>query len=412
MSSVWEIKDMPEFEPLEGDSSADVCVIGGGLAGAWTAYLLAKEGRAVVLVEADRIGRAATLYTTAFITQVIDTDLSDLVKMFGREKARLSWQAGGDAIDLIESVIKEEKIDCDFSRVPIYTYARSDKEFAVLREEAEQAKELGFGAQLLGRPLEGFLNEGAMEVTQQAKYHPMKFLKGLVKAAQKHGAKFYEQTEAVDVSYSGESARILLKGGGVVEAADVVVATYEPFNNPKPTHFKKGMYITYVYGLEMPQGSLPVGLYEDLNNPYHYFRVDDEDDKQTMIVGGEDHRAELGFEESKSFRALKEYIDETFPKVKYKITHKWQGGILEPSDGLPLIGAYDHHQYVASAFSGNGMTYSAISGRVITDLILGRESRYELLYDPKRSLEGKPLLYKFRDYAGEFFGGAVKNLFK
>lgn len=416
MSSVWEIdqKDqrVPEFEPLREGLTAHVCVIGGGLAGVWSAYLLSKDGKKVVLIESDKLGRGATLYTTAFVTQVIDTDLADLVKMFGDEKARLSWLAGGEAIELIEKAVDEEKIDCDFERTPIFTYAGNVSDMKILREEEQEAVRLGFKASLMERPLEGFKNAGAMKVAGQAKYHPMKFFQGLVKAAQKQGAQFFEDTEAVEVTALKDGVHVLTKNGKSITANDVVVATYEPFNNPKPTHFKKGMYVTYVYALEMPKGSIPAGLYEDLRNPYHYFRVDDEEGKQTMIVGGEDHRAELGFEEGKSFRALKDYITDTFPGIDYRITHRWQGGILEPSDGLPLIGKYDAHQYVASAFSGNGMTYSAISGAILADLIQGRGNRYAEIYDPRRSFEGKPLLYKFKDYAGEFFGGAVKNLFK
>ncbi|MBX4199094.1 FAD-binding oxidoreductase [Candidatus Parcubacteria bacterium] len=403
---------MPEFEPLREDAQADVCIVGGGIAGIWTAYLLSKAGKSVILLEADKLGRAATLYTTAFITQVIDTDLSDLVKMFGDEKAKLSWLAGREAIDQIEAVIQEEKVDCDFMRVPIHTYAKDDKELETLRDEESEVRRLGFNAGLLESPLKGFTNAGAMKMPGQAKYHPMKFLRGLIKAAEKNGVKFHEKAEAAELTPSAGGVHILTKSGRSVEAKDVVVATYEPFNNPKPTHFKKGMYVTYVYALEIPKDSLEVGLYEDNRNPYHYFRVDDEEDKQTMIVGGEDHRAELGFEEGKSFRALKEFIDDTFTGLKYKVSHKWQGGILEPSDGLPLIGEYAEHQYVAAAFSGNGMTYSAISGKILTDLIMDRGSKYKELYDPKRSLAGKPLLYKFRDYAEEFVGGAVKNLFK
>lgn len=416
MSSVWEIdqKDqrVPEFEPLKEGLAADVCVIGGGLAGAWSAYLLSQEGKKVVLIESDKLGRGATLYTTAFVTQVIDTDLTDLVKMFGDDKARLSWLAGGDAIKLIEKAVDEEKIDCDFERVPIHTYARDESELRALHREAKEAVRLGFEAELIEDRLPGFNNAGAMKVARQAKYHPIKFFRGLVDAAQNRGVQFFEQTEAVEVTALTDGVHVLTKNGPSVTAQDVIVATYEPFNNPKPTHFKKGMYVTYVYALEMPKGSIPAGLYEDLSNPYHYFRVDDEEDKQTMIVGGEDHRAELGFEEGKSFRALKDYIANTFPGIDYRVTHRWQGGILEPTDGLPLIGKYDAHQYVASAFSGNGMTYSAISSAILADLIQGRENRYAELYDPRRNFEGKPLIYKFKDYAGEFFGGAVKNLFK
>lgn len=410
MKSPWEIDGIKEHPSLGSDMEADVAIVGGGLAGVWLSYLLSKGGKKVVLIDKDRLGRSETMYTTALITQVIDTDLSDLRSMFGDKRARLSWQAGAEALSMIEEAVDEEGVECDFLKISLRSYGRSEKELNKLRQEVKAARDLGFEAELTG-PLHGFKNLGAMEVPDQAKYHPINFLNSLVDAAEKQGAKFFEKTEAVDIS-GRTDIHVLTKSGHSIKAKDVIVTTYEPFNNPKETHWKKGMYTTYVYALELIGSDLDEMMCEDMSNPYHYFRVDKEDDKMTMIVGGVDHRAELKFEESKSFRALKDYIDETFPQLDYKITHKWSGKILEPSDGLPLIGEYSPHQYVATGFSGNGMTYSAISGKIITDLIMGRGSVYRDLYDPRRRLAAKPILFNFRDYAEEFFGGAVKNLFK
>jgi hypothetical protein len=89
---------------------------------------------------------------------------------------------------------------------------------------------------------------------------------------------------------------------------------------------------------------------------------------------------------------------------------KWSGPILEPVDGLALIGKYAPHQYVATGFSGNGMTYAGISALLMTDLISGKKNPWTKVYDPKRKLTAKQLVKKGIDYTSEFFGGAVKNL--
>ncbi|MES2214329.1 MAG: FAD-binding oxidoreductase [Patescibacteria group bacterium] len=412
MESAWEIEGFERYSKLKEDKTADVVIVGGGLAGMWSAYLLSKAGKKVVLIEKDRVGRGETLYTTAFITQMIDTDLVDLIDIFGKKDARLSWQAGIDAIDLIESVIREESIECDFKREPIFSYAATAEEFESLEKENKSAKELGFNTELKKDIDLGFEHEGVWEVDNQAKYHPMKFFKGLVEAAIKHGAVIHERTEADRILGKGP-VRIVTKDGQKITAQDVIVATYKPFNNPSTTHFKKGMYVSYVYELRIKPGSVKRGMYEDLENPYHYVRVDELNHKyDRMIVGGEDHREEIKLPPKKNFTALDEYIKETFPTLEYVIATKWSGKILEPSDGLPLIGEAEPHMFVATAFSGNGMTYSAISGRILTDLILGKKNPYADLYDPKRSLSPKALLKKGKDYAGEFFGGAGKNIFK
>lgn len=100
---------------IEGNVTADVAIIGRGLTGLLTAYLLVKNGKVTVL-EAGTVGSGATAYTTAFITQVIDINLSVLTKIFVAKTAQSIWQAGQHAIKTIETIVKKEKIDCEFQR--------------------------------------------------------------------------------------------------------------------------------------------------------------------------------------------------------------------------------------------------------------------------------------------------------
>src|SRR6185295_19208462 len=107
---------MPKFSELKRSRQADVCIIGGGLTGILSAYLLAKEGKRVVVLEKKRIGSGATSVTTGFLTQAIDTDLQDLIKMQGEEKAKKVAESHGKAIDLVEQIIKDENIECEWVR--------------------------------------------------------------------------------------------------------------------------------------------------------------------------------------------------------------------------------------------------------------------------------------------------------
>lgn len=401
---------MRSFGALDADAQADVVIVGGGLCGAWCAYNLAKRGKSVIVLEADRLGRAATLYTTAFLTSSLDTEPSELVSIFGEEQAKLIIDSHQKAIDMIEKTTQEEGIECEFMRITNTLYAQSSEEYAKLEEERDWMEKFGIKTKLRKDPDIGLAHQGVWQIEDQAKYHPMKFFKGLVDAAERHGAKFYEHTEVTDIN-TEEGVSVTTKDGRIVTAQDVIIATYQPLDNTK-THLKKGMYTSYVYELEIPQASVPEGLYEDLANPYHYMRVDACAGKDRLIVGGEDHRSELGFMEDKSFKALEEYVQKTFPKLEYRVKNKWQGGILEPSDGIALIGRVAPHEYVAAAFSGNGMTYSAIAGKLLADLVHGEDNTWRDAYDPTRSLSAKALALKARDYTEEFFGGAVKNLFK
>jgi glycine/D-amino acid oxidase-like deaminating enzyme len=407
----WKIKDKKEYPKLEEDKEAEVLVIGGGLCGAWCAYLLAKEGKKVVLAEAKKVGGGATEYTTAFITADIDTSLANLVSMFGSRVAKLVWRSHSDALELISETVHKNKIRCEFSESPVRVYAESEEEFKELQKEQALAEKFGFDTVLRKRIDTGFKHRGVWEIKHQAKYHPLKFLFGLLKLAEKSGADIFEKTRIEKIEGRGPF-RAITEDNKVIKARSVIIATYEPIKNTS-THLKKGMYVSYVLEALLPKGKVPEGMYLDLKDPYNYFRIDPHTSRlDRMIIGGADHRSEIKMSHSKNFKALEEYMRNLFPMTKIVVSKRWTGPILEPSDGLALIGAISPGQYAATAFSGNGMTYSAIAGSVIRDIILGKKNPYIELYNPKRPMKAKALLIKAKDYGNEFLGGAIKNIFK
>jgi glycine/D-amino acid oxidase-like deaminating enzyme len=404
------------YPPLSMDTSVDVVIIGGGMAGSISAYLLAKEGKKVVLIDKGDVENATTAYTTAWITTDLDTDWSDLSKMFGNETAKGLFASGKAAIDSYEKIIKEEGIDCEFIRASVFEYATDDKEARSLEEEYATIKDLGLDIKLRKEAIPGFKNISSLETPHQAKFHPLKFLTSIQEAAIRYGASIYHHTEAVEIQGEGNGPVIVTtKSGNKITADWSIMATYQPFKNPIELFARKGMYKSYVFEAEIPKGIIEEGMYEDTHNPYHYFRIDPKDNFDRMIVGGEDHRLEIPFSEDKSFRALEEYVKDALQGIEYKITKRWTGNVLENVDGLPYIGRFSkekNRQLVATAFSGTGMHFSMISGQVFQDIILDRTNQDIALYDASREVKARNFWKKFIDFAGELFGGLVKNLFK
>lgn len=397
------------FPLLTEDIEADAIVIGGGITGIATAYLLSEAGLSVVVLEKDKLAFGATGATTAFMTQYLDTPVAELKTLFGPEKTKEILNSHAEAISLVEAVTEKEKIDCDFSRCSNYIIANTDKDAEKLKSEQEAAAEAGLTMQLKPAADLPFKNRGSLELAYQAKIHPLKFLAAIVETLHRRGVRIFERTEAVEMR---TGARVAVKAAGhTVTARYAVVATYAPFD--KKLFLKKAFYTSYVFEAALPAGALPEAIYEDMARPYHYFRVDRPGEGDRLIIGGEDHRSDVPVDSSKNWQALEEYLRRTFVGIPLELRRRWSGPILETLDGLAYIGPLGAKNiFYATGFSGNGLTYAVIAAKTIADLISGRENSWAALYDPRRHAGLKQLLYKGRDYTGEFLGGAMKNMLR
>lgn len=240
--STWQADYKPQkFPKLTQNLQTDVAIIGGGMVGILSAYMLAKAGKSVVIIESKKVLSGATSLTTAFLTQIYDTSLADSIRIYGAKNTKLIWQSHGEAIDLIETIIKTEKIECEFMRCSNFNYANTDEDYESLQSEYDAMQKLGFDAELKRKNSLNFRNSGFVETKQQAKFHPIKFLQGVVNVLQEMGVEIYEQSTVDKVTGTGPVK--VHVGEHIVKAQYAIIATYDPLNNPKETFAKKGMYV-------------------------------------------------------------------------------------------------------------------------------------------------------------------------
>jgi glycine/D-amino acid oxidase-like deaminating enzyme/nitrite reductase/ring-hydroxylating ferredoxin subunit len=387
-TSAWmATAETPNLEPLAGDLETDVCVVGAGLAGLTTAYLLARAGKRVVVLERGSIAGGNTARTTAHLSNVIDDRYQEVLRVHGEEGARLAYQSHTAAIDTIEAIAAGEDIDCDFERVDGYLFLAPGHAQAHLDEELAAARTAGFvdAEKVAYAPLGGLDTGPCLRFPRQAQFHPLKYVRGLCRAIARHGGKIFAHTAAATIT-GGDAPRVEVAGGKVVRAAAVVVATNSPINDRVITHTKQAPYTTYAIGLRVPAGAVPRGLYWDTLDPYHYIRLQPlADGDEELIVGGEDHKTGQADDGERRFVALEAWTRECFPAAR-EVLHRWSGMVLETIDGLAFIGKNpgEDHVYIATGDSGMGMTHGTIAGLLIADLVLGRAHPWAALYDPAR----------------------------
>jgi nitrite reductase/ring-hydroxylating ferredoxin subunit len=157
-------------------------------------------------------------------------------------------------------------------------------------------------------------------------------------------------------------------------------------------HTKQAAYRTYVIGVAVPVGTVRKALYWDTDDPYHYVRLvrtkasGTAPAEEMVIVGGEDHKTGQADDAGTRYALLEQWTRERFPMAT-DVRFRWSGQIMVPVDGLAFIGRNpldDENIYIATGFSGNGLTYGTIAGLLLTNLINGRENRWAQLYSPSR----------------------------
>ena len=394
-TSVWmDTTEVPQFQPLTQNLRSNVCVIGAGIAGMTTAYLLARAGRAVVLIDDGPIGGGETSRTTAHLTAALDDRYYNIEKMHGEEGARLAAESHMAAIHRIETIASMEDIDCDFQRVEGFLFLGGGNTRKDLERELEATRRAGISdTQLVDRiPFEFWDSGPALRFPRQATFHPLKYLKGLARAILRDGGKIYTGVHAEKID-DGEPARVTTSDGHVISADNVVVCTNTPVNDWLIIHSKQAAYRTYVIGARVPKGSVPHGLYWDTPDPYHYIRLQHAEDKSgheldydILIVGGEDHKTGQAADTEERFVRLEQWTRERFPMIE-RVDYRWSGQVIEPVDYMAYIGKNpggDEHIWIATGDSGNGMTHGTIAGIILNELVQGRKHQWARLYDPSR----------------------------
>ncbi|MEV4177188.1 FAD-dependent oxidoreductase [Nonomuraea sp. NPDC049709] len=411
--SYWiESTATTSFPPLEQGITADVAVVGGGIAGLCAAWELTRAGRSVVVLEADRIAAAVTGCTTAKLSAQHTLIYARLRHAHGEQAARLYATSQQDAIEHAFATVADLAIDCDLERLPAYTYVESGEESEQITAEVDAARQAGLPASLVTETGLPFDVAAAVRVEDQAQFHPRKFLLALVRQMIRDGTRVYERTRVTGLE-EGRPCRLACENGTTVTAGDVVVATHYPIFDRALLFSRLQPRRELVVASPIPPEQDPGGMYITTEHNTRSVRTTPyRHGQRLLIITGEIAEPGSG-DAGERFQRLAAWTGERFPGTQ--ITHRWAAQDNATTDHLPYVGHLHpgaEHVYVAAGFSGWGMSNGIMSGKLLSALITGRELPWAELYDPRRLhplREAAPIAKLQAKVARHFIGDRLRS---
>jgi glycine/D-amino acid oxidase-like deaminating enzyme/nitrite reductase/ring-hydroxylating ferredoxin subunit len=385
--SLWMDVAVADAPQLSDQLQVDTVIVGSGIAGLSTAYELALEGQRVVVLDRGRIAGGMTARTTAHLTSQSDDGFETLIRTRGLEAAKDFYASHSAAIDRIEEVQQEERIECDFRRVNGYLFPAVGSDPSELTSEFDATKQVGMPiGRHTGVPFKGLEDVRCLRYPNLATFHPLRYLRGVASALQRKGGFLFADTLVTEIKEQAGGVTVHTANGGTVSGAQAVVATNSPINDRFALHTQLAPYRTYAMAVTVDPDSIEDALYWDTLDPYHYVRLQNGRGKtQYLIVGGADHKTGEADDGWARFEGLESWIRALLPKLG-NITHRWSGQILDPIDYSAFIGRNPGNQniFVHTGDSGQGITHGVVGSLLLKRLILGQDAPWAAFYDPSR----------------------------
>lgn len=367
---------------MSGNANADVAVVGGGIAGLLIAERLASRGADVIVLESGRVGRGVTGSTTgklAALQQVAYSEIGD------EKRGRLYAQASVAGMDLIEQLVADHSIECDFERRDAWTFATRESDGKKITEELAAAEAAGLAVtrEIDNRlPLESW---GSVRLADQAQFNAAAFVVGLADALRSAGSvRIHENTRVTGLEENGHGVGLTTEHGEV-RASRVVIATHIPFADRGGFFARLEPQRSYCIACEI-EDEVPEGMYISAGSPTRSLRsaVHPGDGRRLLIVGGEGHRVGESDPGSRYGR-LKDWTDQHFGVRE--VTNRWSSQDNMTSDRLPMVGALhplSSKVMVATGFNKWGLATAGAAAIDIDLMIAGQLQNWKSIFDPWR----------------------------
>lgn len=373
---------MEAFPALNNAMQCDVCIIGGGLSGIMNAYLLAQEGKDVILIEKDRILGGATGHSTGKLTVQHDLIYRDLIQKFGIEAARLYFDVNEAAVQFGKGFASKDEIQTANSVL----YAQTELGHQLLKEEAEAYRTVGIGHEL-GKDNELPLKMRAtLKINNEAQIHPVRFGQTLAQMAIKAGTRIFEKSRIATIATNEQ--QLVLTNGVTVDFSELILSTHYPIESLTGAQILK-LSVDRSY-LVAAKSHMPLqNQYIAVDQPKRSIRTAKIDGENYFLLGGKSHTAGTKKHTSQFYEALYHEVKEDF--LLTSLETGWSAQDPSTPDLLPYAGQITKslpHLFISTGNRKWGLSNSIASAQIITDAIVGRRNKAIDLYSPSRTKFG------------------------
>lgn len=412
MPSLWKSNGpMPSCPPLAKDASCDLLVVGSGIVGLSAAYEAARFGSKVIVIDRGEICGGMTARTTAHLSSALDDYYFRLIDAVGEDSARLYHESQVAAINRIEAICEEERIEADFSRVPGYLVAARSEDQNHLDREFAACRKIGVDVEWTDdAPVRLPASTRALRFKDQGRVHPLKYCAGLAKAIQRLAGQLFSNTAYVDHEAEDGGVTVTIETGPSIRAGTVLFATNSPVNDLVKVHTKQVPMRTYAVAGKVASGSVEDALVWDTLEAYHYVRLQSAGGGQDwLIVGGEDHRSGTADDMDDRFARLEAWARDRFEVQEFD--YRWSGQVMEPADFLPYSGRDGSDRvYLHSGDSGQGMTNGVAGALNFIALYRNDRARFADLFDPSRKPASLRALGEYAKGQGPVIANMAEHL--
>lgn len=374
------------YPSLKEDTECDIVVVGGGITGALMAFQLSGEGYNTVLMDRSDVSLGSTSATTAILQYELDEPLYSLIDKVGAEPAVETYRYGIEMIDWLSYEVHHLHLNCGFEMKNSVYFARRKEDADWLRQEFECRQAHGLGVRWLtanqllkNYHMAGYgaiVSDKAATVDAYALVHQL-----LHYSVTRSGLRVFDHTAMREVEYVGDHQTILTDQAYKITCKRVVYATgYETRAFLRePVAKLVSTYALISEPLKVLPPAISTSVFWDTSAPYFYMRSTEDN---RLLIGGADepfsnpdHRDALIEQKDEELMNL---FKTALPDMSMTPDYSWAGTFGITKDSMPFIGMHpDHHNsFFVLGYGGNGITFSLMAMRMLSDTLAGRKNQF------------------------------------